>query len=113
MRLALSRPKNLNAEDPSLDRLMTACKELASEGMSRLVDRIDPLFGLEQVILPPDRKQELVEIVDQVLLARRVLDDWKFREQLPYGRGISALFSGPSGTGKTMAAMGIAKRLGI
>ena len=113
MRLACSRPKNFNAEDPSLDRLITACKELASEGMSHLVDRIDPLFSLEQVILPPDRKQQLIEIVDHVRLAPRVLDEWKFREQLPYGRGISALFFGPSGTGKTMAAKGIAQRLGI
>src|SRR2546425_4328151 len=81
--------------------------------MSHLVDLIEPLFSLEQVFLPPDRKQQLIEIVDNVRLASRVLDEWKFREQLPYGRGISALFFGPSGTGKTMAAMGIAKRLGI
>ena len=113
VRLALSRPKNFTVEDPALDRLITAFKELAAEGMSHLVDRIEPLFSLEQVILPPDRKLQLIEIVDNIRLASRVLDEWKFREQLPYGRGVSALFSGPSGTGKTMAAMGIAKRLDI
>ena len=42
-----------------------------------------------------------------------MLDGWKFRDQLPYGRGVTALFFGPSGTGKTMAAIGIARRLGI
>src|SRR4029077_15115500 len=57
--------------------------------------------------------QQLNEIVDNVRLAPRVLDGWKFRDQLPYGRGVSALFFGSSGTGKTMAAMGVAQRLGI
>ncbi len=42
-----------------------------------------------------------------------MLDEWKFRDQLPYGRGVIALFFGPSGTGKTMAAMGVAHSLGI
>jgi SpoVK/Ycf46/Vps4 family AAA+-type ATPase len=42
-----------------------------------------------------------------------VLDGWKFRDQLPYGRGVSALFCGSSGTGKTMAALGVARLLGI
>src|SRR5204862_449303 len=42
-----------------------------------------------------------------------VLDGWGFGEQLAYGRGVTALFFGPSGTGKTMAAMGIAHSLGV
>jgi SpoVK/Ycf46/Vps4 family AAA+-type ATPase len=113
MRLASSRPKNYDTDDPALDRLITALKELASEGISHLVDRIEPIFTLEEVILPPDRKQQLVEMVDNVRLASRVLDGWKFRDKLPYGRGVAALFFGVSGTGKTMAAMGIARRLGI
>ena len=113
MCLARSRPKNYASVDPDLERLTTAFKELASEGISQLVDQIDPIFSLDDVVLPPDRKQQLTEIVDNVRFAHRVLDEWKFREQLPYGRGVTALFFGSSGTGKTMAAMGIARRLGI
>jgi SpoVK/Ycf46/Vps4 family AAA+-type ATPase len=113
MHLARSRARNLNAADPDLDRFTAACKELASEGISRLVDRLEPIFTLDDVVLPADRKQQLSEIVDHVRLASRVLDGWKFRDQLPYGRGVAALFSGLSGTGKTMAAMGIARSLGI
>lgn len=113
MRLAASRPKNYDANDPYLERFITALKELASEGISHLVERIEPVFTLEEVVLPPDRKVQLIEIVDQIRLAGQVLDGWKFRDKLPYGRGVAALFFGASGTGKTMAAMGIAHRLGI
>jgi hypothetical protein len=101
------------ASNATYERFTGALKELAAVGVSHLVDRIDPIFTLEQIVLPPDRKQQLYEIVDHVRLADRVLDEWKFREQLPYGRGVAALFFGSSGTGKTMAAMGIARQLGV
>ena len=42
-----------------------------------------------------------------------MLQDWNFQSRLPYGRGITALFSGPSGTGKTMAAGILARELGL
>ena len=113
MRLAVNREKNYDADNPELDRFVAACKELASEGISRLVDRLEPIFSLDDVVLPPDRKDQLFEIVDHVRLASRVLDGWKFREQLPFGRGVTALFSGQSGVGKTTAAMAIARRLNI
>ncbi|MGE5113272.1 MAG: ATP-binding protein [Acidobacteriaceae bacterium] len=113
MRLARTRPLEYGAEDPQLSRFTSACKDVASEGVSHLAERIEPIFTLDQVVLPDDRKQQLNEIVDHVRLAGRVLDEWNFRDQLPYGRGVTALFFGPSGAGKTMAAMGIARRLGI
>lgn len=111
--LAISRAEAEGDDVPDLERFRSACKELASQGISDLVDRIEPVFTLDDIVLPPDRKQQLEEIVDNVRFASRVLDGWKFGEKLPYGRGVAALFSGPSGTGKTMAAMGIAHRLGI
>jgi hypothetical protein len=113
MCLARSRPKDSTADNPELARFTAACKEVATAGISQLAQRIEPLFNLDEVVLPIDRKQQLVEIVDNVRLASQVLDGWMFRHQLPYGRGVTALFFGPSGTGKTMAAIGIAHRLGI
>ena len=97
----------------TLAALTGALKESAAHGISHLIDRIEPIFTIDQVVLPPDRMHQLNEIVEHVRLANQVLDGWKFREQLPYGRGVSALFFGASGTGKTMAAMGIARELGI
>lgn len=113
MHLARRLPIDYESPDPRLDRFVKACKQVASEGVSHLAQRIEPIFELEDVVLPADRKQQLHEIVDNVRLAPTVLDHWKFRDQLPYGRGVTALFFGPSGTGKTMAAMGIARRLGV
>lgn len=112
MRLAARRTKNFNTDDPERTRFTEACQELVSDGISHLAERIDPIFSLDQVVLPPDRKEQLCEIVDHVRLASKVLDGWKFRDQLPYGRGVTALFFGSSGTGKTMAAMGVARQLG-
>jgi len=112
MRLARNCRKNTDVDEPLVARFATACKDLAADRISRLAERIEPVFRLDDIVLPPDRKEQLIEIVDHVRLAPRVLDDWKFREQLPYGRGVTALFFGPSGTGKTMAALGIARQLG-
>lgn len=113
MRLAASRRTDASTPVQRIDGFLAACKQVASEGLSRLAERIEPVFALDDVVLPRDRKDQLLEIVDNVLLSGYVLDDWAFGEQLPYGRGVTALFHGPSGTGKTMAALAVARKLGI
>jgi AAA+ superfamily predicted ATPase len=113
MRLARSRATDSTTSEPTLARFTMALKDVAAESLSHLAERIEPVFDLDEVVLPADRKEQLVEIVDNIRLAPRVMDEWKFGAQLPYGRGVTALFHGPSGTGKTMAAIGIARRLGI
>ena len=114
MRLARSRPLDYDGmSDPRMTRFSTALKELVAEGISHLADRLEPFFDLDDVVLPPDRKSQLIEIVNNVRLAHQVLDEWRFADRLPYGRGVTALFFGPSGTGKTMAAIGIARRLNV
>jgi AAA+ superfamily predicted ATPase len=97
----------------TLDSFIAACKQATADGSSNLAERLEPRFSLDDVVLPGDRKQQLEEIVDNIRFASRVLDDWRFGAQLPYGRGVSALLYGPSGTGKTMAAMAVARKLGV
>jgi SpoVK/Ycf46/Vps4 family AAA+-type ATPase len=88
-------------------------RQVIAEGSSNLAQRIEPMFNLDDVVLPSDRKRQLEEVVDNVRFAAKVLDGWNFRAKLPYGRGVTALFHGPSGTGKTMAALAVAQRLGV
>lgn len=111
MRLAASKAKAGETPAASMERFVNACQHVAAEGVSRMAECIEPAFELNEVILPPDRASQLDEIVDSVRLASKVLDGWKFGAQLPFGRGVTVLFHGPSGTGKTMAAVSIAKRL--
>lgn len=111
MRLAAARAKTGETPAAAMERFVNACQHVAAEGVSRMAECIEPAFELNEVILPPDRASQLDEIVDNVRLASKVLEGWKFGAQLPFGRGVTALFHGPSGTGKTMAAVSIARRL--
>ena len=108
--IAASRERT-EQEDVDECKFFSACKIVISQGLSRLAERIEPVFRLKDIVLPSDQQLQLVEIVDNMKFASKVLDEWRFGEKLPYGRGVSALFFGPSGTGKTMAAMGIANEL--
>jgi len=101
--------------DASLDaseRVMRAARRLTRHIAPPAVRRIEQAFQWDDIILPEPIKQQLRMIPSHIRLAGRVLDEWGYGERLPYGRGVAALFSGASGTGKTMAAQIIAQELG-
>ncbi|MBD0273513.1 MAG: ATP-binding protein, partial [Acetobacteraceae bacterium] len=93
--------------------LLAAGRRAASVATPRFARRIPPEAGLDRIVLPPDRHAQLREIVVQVRHAARVQEAWGFRELMLYGRGVAALFAGPSGTGKTISARAIAGELGM
>ncbi len=68
-------------------------------------------YGWEDLVVANPVRDQLRELESQVRLAGEVLDDWGFRRLTPESRGTTALFAGPSGTGKTMAASVIARSL--
>jgi SpoVK/Ycf46/Vps4 family AAA+-type ATPase len=68
---------------------------------------------LDRIVLPPDREAQLREMVVQLRHSSQVNEEWGFGQTMLYGRGVTALFAGPSGTGKTFAARAIAGELGI
>jgi SpoVK/Ycf46/Vps4 family AAA+-type ATPase len=76
------------------------------------VRRVETGLGWDDIVLPPPIEAELRSIPSQVRHAELVWEQWGFGERVPYGQGIAALFAGPSGTGKTMAAQIIARELG-
>lgn len=92
--------------------LSSACRRISTPRLTQLARRMAPTFSLDDVVLPQEQHKQLREIVNNVAYAHTVLTEWGFSGQLPYGRGVVALFSGPSGTGKTMASQAIARALG-
>jgi hypothetical protein len=88
-----------------------ACCGHAARSMEGLAEKIEAKRSLEDLILPPELMQQIREIAVQVEHRARVYDQWGFGAKLSRGRGIAALFAGPSGTGKTMAAEVLAQNL--
>jgi hypothetical protein len=91
--------------------LDTAVRRLASGHLDSLAARIRPQRGWDDLILPPDQSEHLHELAARYRQRDTVYEQWGFRA-LP-SAGVVALFAGPSGTGKTLAAEVIAGDLGL
>jgi hypothetical protein len=78
-----------------------------------LARKITPFYHWSDLVLPPDQIAHLQELCRQARYKHVVYDDWGFDRKLSLGKGLSALFSGPPGTGKTMAVEVIANDLGL
>jgi SpoVK/Ycf46/Vps4 family AAA+-type ATPase len=104
----------LNLELRLPPRLVTLAMGLddadrALESYSKLME---PVETMERVILPEADKVRIVELVALHNAYVDALGDWGLSEAIPYGRGTVMLFSGPSGTGKTLTARAVANHLG-
>jgi AAA+ superfamily predicted ATPase len=84
--------------------LWRACRVQARSSLDGLAERIESRALWEDLVLPEEQCQTLCEIVAQVRQRAKVYESWGFAERGVRGLGISALFAGPSGTGKTLAA---------
>jgi ATPase family associated with various cellular activities (AAA) len=86
------------------DALWNACRSLARPRLEDLAQRIVPAAGWDDLILPAQQKRMLRQLADQVRYRLKVYETWGFSGTGQRGLGVSALFAGGSGTGKTMAA---------
>jgi hypothetical protein len=94
---------------PSLDELLwEACRAQARPRLERLAQRIEPSAGWEDLVLPDAQRKVLTAIMLHVRRRSTVYDAWGFARAGRRGLGISVLFEGRSGTGKTMAAEALA-----
>lgn len=93
--------------------LWRACRGLDSARLDGLAQRIELAAGWRDLILPEAQMITLRQIVAHVRHRLRVYDDWGFAGKGARGLGISALFAGESGTGKTMAAEVLANELNL
>jgi hypothetical protein len=82
-------------------------------GLDRLARRIEPRVGWSDLVLPAPVIEQLGELTARARHRDRVLDDWGLGRTSLKGRGVTALFAGDSGTGKTMSAEVIAGSLGL
>jgi SpoVK/Ycf46/Vps4 family AAA+-type ATPase len=92
-------------------RVWEACLIRTRPRLDRLAQRLEPKAAWSDIVLPDELLALLHQIADQVDQRTRVYDDWGFRQRMNRGLGISALFGGESGTGKTMAAEVLANDL--
>ena len=91
--------------------LWDACRLRARPRLQDLAQRIVSGATWADIVLPAPQIQTLQTIALQVRHRARVCDEWGFAEKSSRGLGLSALFAGPSGTGKTMAAEVLANEL--
>jgi hypothetical protein len=89
------------------------CRRVLTASRPDLLTTLPLPFGWEDLVLAPGTVAHLRELEAQARDRGEVLDDWGFARLSPLGRGTTALFSGPSGTGKTMAAQVLARSLGL
>ena len=90
-----------------------ACRALGRSRLDELAQRIESFAGWDDLVLPEAQKATLRQISDHVRNRLKVYQGWGFADNGARGLGISALFAGESGTGKTMAAEVLARELGL
>jgi SpoVK/Ycf46/Vps4 family AAA+-type ATPase len=100
-----------SASDELGRALWKACNREAHPRLGELAQRLEPLAGWDDLVLPEAQVQVLHDIARQVHQRLKVYETWGFAGKSTRGLGISALFAGVSGTGKTMAAEVLAKEL--
>ena len=94
------------------DSLMwSACRTMGRAKLDELAQRIESIAGWNDLILPEPQKALLRQIAAHVKQRLKVYQDWGFADKGTRGLGISALFAGESGTGKSMAAEVLAREL--
>lgn len=92
-------------------KLWHGCRHLTTPRLDLLAQRLDPKATWDDLVLPNESLKLLHQIADQVRERHKVYDQWGFGLRMNRGFGISVLFAGESGTGKTMAAEVIANDL--
>jgi AAA+ superfamily predicted ATPase len=115
-RAVAQAPEAASSQSPvhlTLRDLFNAGRAQSGHDLAALAHKIAPVYTWDDIVLPDDTLAQLREICQRVIHQHRVLGAWGFDRKLSQGKGVNALFAGPSGTGKTMAAEIIANELGL
>lgn len=93
------------------EQLWERCRVQARPHLDELAQRIVPAASWQSLVLPELQRNILRDIVTHIRRRQKVYEEWGFASKSGRGLGISALFAGASGTGKTMAAEVLASEL--
>lgn len=103
-------------QDPAADPgavLWQGCAQASRRRLDGLAQRLAPASGWEDLVLPEPQLAVLRQIAAHLRQRYRVHQDWGFAAAQSRGLGLATLFTGESGTGKTMAAEALARETGL
>ena len=109
--ISFERGMKSNGVDKSRADLVEACRNQSNQQLNNLAVKVDAVYNWDDLILPERNHDLLKQICDQVRQQYKVFNVWGFDKKLSYGKGLSTLFTGPPGTGKTMAAQVLANEI--
>jgi MoxR-like ATPase len=116
---AVSEARRVAALRPRKERALTAgdvrraARAQSSRALYGLAEKVEPVYAWADIVVPARVLHGLRAVCTSVRYRHVVYSEWGFDTKLAHGRGLNALFAGPSGTGKTMAAQIIARDLGL
>lgn len=108
-----SKNSTPTAPDQLANQIWQAAREQGRMQLDGLAHRINSAAQWDDLVLPDSQLATLRDLLTHVQEAWRISEDWGWRDKSPRGMGASALFAGPSGTGKTFAAEVLANRLSL
>jgi hypothetical protein len=93
--------------------IIETCQQMVHRQPGELFTPLICPYTWADLVLPASIQQHLEELESQAKLRSQVYEDWGFERLYPLGKGLTVLFAGSSGTGKTMAAQVLARSLGM
>jgi MoxR-like ATPase len=107
----LAHLRGNNADAVALADIYAAVRARGNPGLEKLARKCELLFHWDDLVLPERVLQQLREIANAVRFRHVVHSQWRFDTKVGKNLGLSVLFSGLSGTGKTMAASVLTREL--